>query len=102
MKLFNLKPTPKTDKLEKSLYDHFMQSKDVLTQIGCDEKSVKQRMKECFPRTVFDMKYDTVTEEAPAEEAARKEEVPAEEAARKEEMPAEKAARSQLLYGLTE
>ena len=61
MKLFNLKPTPTTDKLEKSLYDHFMQSKDVLTQIGCDEKSVKQRMLECFPRTVFDMKYDTVS-----------------------------------------
>ena len=32
MKLFNLKPTPTTDKLEKSLYDHFMQSKDVLKE----------------------------------------------------------------------
>ena len=46
MKLFNLKPTPTTDNAEKSLYDYFMQSKDVLAQIGCDEKSVKQRMLE--------------------------------------------------------
>ena len=61
MKLFNLKKSPATDNSEKSLYDYFAQSKDVLAQLGCDEKSIKERTAECFPRTVFDMKYETVT-----------------------------------------
>ena len=61
MKLFNLTRTPKADKSTLSLYDHFAQSKNVLAQLGCDEKSIAERTRECFPRTVFDMKYETVS-----------------------------------------
>ena len=63
-KLFNLKPSKKpaaTDGAEGSLYDHFVKSKDILAQFGVDEKSIAERTKECFPRTVFDMKYETVS-----------------------------------------
>ena len=66
MKLFNLsfgggaKPTPTLDKMEQSLYDHFAQSKSVLENFAVDEKSVAERTKEVFQRTIFDMKYEVV------------------------------------------
>lgn len=60
MNLFNIRRKPEKGANEQSLYDHFAKSKDLMAQIGCDEKSIAERTKECFPRTVFDMKYETV------------------------------------------
>lgn len=65
MKLFNLQKSKcEKNTPEQSLYDYFAQSKEVLAQIGMDEKSVADRVKECFPRTVFDMKYETVSHDS--------------------------------------
>lgn len=48
----------------KSLYDYFAQSKNVLQAFDIDEKTANDRLKEIFPRTVFDMEYDVITVDA--------------------------------------
>lgn len=63
MRLFNLHKDkkPEMDGASKSLYDHFAESKAILDAFGMDEKSTRQKMKDVFPRSVFDMKYDVVS-----------------------------------------
>lgn len=68
MKLFNLnfggKSAPAPDAATKSLYDHFAQSKDVLSAFDVGEKSIAEKTAEVFQRTVFDMKYEIVTHDS--------------------------------------
>ena len=65
MKLFNItfgKPAKKTaDKATQSLYDYFAQSKEVLGAFAVDEKTIAEKTREVFQRSVFDMKYEVVS-----------------------------------------
>ena len=64
MKLFNItfgKPAKQTaDKATQSLYDYFAQSKEVLGAFAVDEKTIAEKTREVFQRSVFDMKYEVV------------------------------------------
>lgn len=65
MKLFNLKrnkpAVPAVDAATKGLYDHFVNSQNILSQFAVDEKSIDEKTKEVFKRSVFDMKYEIVS-----------------------------------------
>lgn len=64
MKLFNLTSSNSkakaSDSAEKSLYDYFAQSKDVLGAFAIDEKTIQKKTEEIFQRSVFDMKFEVV------------------------------------------
>lgn len=71
MKLFNLtfgaKKTPAQVSQEKSLYERFKESRNVLEAFAIDEKSVAEKTREVFKRSVFDMQYEIVSHDEKGE-----------------------------------